>query len=496
MYLVGAGPGDPGLITVRGRELLERADLVVYDSLVDESLLGHAAHAEHVFVGKRDRKHTLDQSDINRFLIDNARRGLCVVRLKGGDPFVFGRGGEEMLALAAANVAFEIVPGVSAGNAAPAFAGIPLTHRNVSSRVTFLSAHDIDDWTLGGIEPGGTIVVFMGSRQVAEIARKLMDAGWNGEAPMAVISRASQPEQSTIVTTLGDAETAIGDAPIATPAVIVAGEVVRVREGLQWTETRPLSGRRVVVTRTKEGASELLRLLHESGAEVMEFTTVQFESPPIVDMDLTDFDWIVLSSPNAVNTLLEHLRARNSDARALHGVKLCAVGEKAQKALADYALQPDALIERHDTEFVLEQFVRAAGDLHRARVLLPRADIARATLAVALRSEGAQVTELDAFHAAIPEAAAEEADEVVAFAPHYVTFMGTAAPRNFARILGAERLAALRDTTTYAAIGAVTANAAAEADLDVRIVPSANTTAGLVAAIAAYDQAGREGVYL
>jgi uroporphyrinogen III methyltransferase/synthase len=480
VYLVGAGPGDPALITVRGRELLARADVVVYDSLVDEALLAHAPNADPIFAGKRAGLHAFEQDDINRLLIEHAHNGATVVRLKGGDPFVFGRGGEELLALHDAGVPFEVVPGVSAAFAAAAYAGIPATHRGVSSRVTIVSGHDIDGWELSHGDRAGTLIVFMGAKRIREIADTIAALGWPRDTPAAAIARASHPQQRTVVTTLEK----LASVDLASPAMIVLGEVVRLHDRLTWFEQRPLFGKRVAITRTREGAAELVHRLHDAGAAVFEFETVHFVTPEPIDLDLAHFDWIVFSSPNAVTSLMQQLHSKGEDARGLHGLRLLTIGAKAAHALEAHGLRPDAASERYEVDAVIACLREHSPDLDGLRVLMPRADVARRSFAEALRKLGGNVTELQSFRAAIPANAEEMAEKLVAFAPDYVTFMGTAAPRNFTRILGNARLAALKGRTVYAAIGAATATAAEDAGLTVTIVPSKSNTAALVDALA------------
>ncbi len=496
VYLVGAGPGDPGLLTIRGREVLERADAVVYDHLVDERIAAIAQRAERIFAGKRADAHPLTQDDINRLLIDLAGRVACVVRLKGGDPFVFGRGGEEALALREAGVPFEVVPGVTAGVGATACAGIPITHRGLASSVTFLTGHAVPGESdtaldLTRLHLDGTIVFYMGAGRLAENMQALMAAGRAPDTPAAVIEWGTYPRQRVIAARLDTLATRAAGAKIEAPALVVVGEVARLRERLQWFEDRPLFGRRVVVTRAKARAGELIRLLQERGADVFEFPTVDFARPPQSQtsgpLDVSRYRWIVLTSVNGVETLFERMRVSGQDARALHGVRLCAISARAAEALRERALAPDFAPARYESDYVVREMERIGGALRGANVLIPRAEIGRIALLDELRGRGAEVDALDAYRATIPEDSRQLVDKLELFAPEYVIFNSASAARNFAAILGRDRTAALAGRAAIAAIGPIAARAAAEAGLPATIVPQTHRVPDLVEAIAAHD---------
>jgi len=483
VYLVGAGPGDPSLLTLRGKDILERAQVVIYDSLVNESLLRHAPDAEHIFVGKRPDRHSLTQEDINRLLIEQAKLADCVVRLKGGDPFVFGRGGEEAAALADAGVSFEIVPGVTAGLGATAYAGIPLTHRGASDRVTFIAGHaraDFDD-----LPNRGTLVLYMGVDKLAANMRALAAAGRTPDTPVAVVEWGTLPRQRCLVGTIQNIANRCAENEIEAPAIIVVGEVVNLRESLSWFEQRPLFGTKVAVTRTQERAATLVQLLREQGADVFEFPTVAIETPPpqTPPVRVSGYDWIILTSINGVDTLFEQMAASGQDARDLHGVMLCAISAKTAEALRDRSIRVDVVPERYETEFVLHELENAAGEIGGKRVLMPRADIGRSSLPKALRGRGAEVDELQAYRTVVPQDMEARAEELMRYAPHYITFGSAASARNFHEILGADRVAQLSEGSRYAAIGPIAAKAAQELGITVQVVPEVHRVPELVNAI-------------
>ncbi|MEK7794044.1 MAG: uroporphyrinogen-III C-methyltransferase [Candidatus Hydrogenedentota bacterium] len=491
VYLVGAGPGDPGLITVRGRDLLARTGAVIYDSLANEALLSLAPNAEHIFVGKRPAQHSLTQDDINRILIEQAARHDCVVRLKGGDPFVFGRGGEEALALAAAGIRFEIVPGVTAGVGATAYAGIPVTHRGIASSVSFITGH---------LDPGsgevdysklhlqGTLVFYMTVANLESIASSLIGRGRTANTPACLIESATRPAQRVIESTLGDIARCSSAERIEGPALLVVGDVVTLREQIKWFEDRPLAGRRVAVTQSAKRAPELAARLRELGADVLEVPTVVIETgaPPIRD-DPAAFDWIVFTSPNAVEAFFEALSATGRDARALHGLRLCAVGDKTTETLRAAALLPDVKPENYEPHSVVQamQSVRA---LEGASVLVPRADIARSALRDALEAACACVTEWRTYAARPPQSGMDLASSLTAFAPHYVLFGSASAARNLRALLDETQLAILRNSATFAAIGPVAAAAAVESGMPAGIVPARHTVADLIDALVEFDR--------
>jgi uroporphyrinogen III methyltransferase/synthase len=495
VFLVGAGPGDPGLITVRGKECLERAHVVIYDSLINEALLAHAPNAEHIFAGKATAKHTLMQDEINTLLVDWAKKVERVVRLKGGDPFVFGRGGEEALYLAERGIPFEIVPGVTAGIAVPAYAGIPVTHRGMASSVVLLAGHLDPASGEGAVAleelPGdGTLVFYMAVKQLPKIAIELIERGRAASTPCAVITRGTCAAQQTVSGTLDTIAHRAFAEQIGPPAVFVVGEVASLSGKLSWFESRPLFGKRIVITRARDHAGELARQLQELGADIFEFPTIKIE--PVANAVPIDhvgkYDWIVFTSVNGVEMLFERLDESGRDARDFSGVKLCVIGSATRDAVKKRFLNPDLMPDKYDAEHVLDALVACSGDLAGKRFLLPRADIARSFLPKELRNRGAEVTELVAYRTVLPETPEELADALVAYEPHLITFTSSSTARNFGLIAGQQRLEKIRSAAEFASIGPLTSETAQELGLHVTVQPEQHDIPHLVKAIVDWSQ--------
>lgn len=473
VYLVGAGPGDPGLITVKGAEVLGRADVVVYDRLSVETLLDLAPPgAERISVGKTPGHPSAAQVDINALLVERGTSGQTVVRLKGGDPFVFARGGEEASALADADVDFEIVPGITSAVAVPAYAGVPVTHRGVSTSFTVVTGHE-DPWASTETDweavarVGGTIVVLMGVATRAAIAERLMGAGMAGETPVAAVRWGTRPEQHTVRTTLG----LLGAAPLESPSVIVIGEVAAI--DVAWFERRPLFGRRIVVTRAREQSSGLVARLHELGAETVELPAIRVTEPSDGGAALRDaagrvhtYDWVIFTSANAVTRFLPLLR----DARAFGAARIAAIGPGTAERLRAANLEADLVPERFVAESLLDTFPSGPG-----RVLLPRAAVARAVLPDGLRERGWEVDVVEAYRTEqgtpAPEAleAARSADAV--------TFTSSSTVTNYLAVAQGAL------PPVVACIGPVTADTARGAGLDVHVEAEVHTVEGLVDAL-------------
>jgi len=397
VFLIGAGPGDPGLLTMRAADLIARADFIAIDALVSDAIADRAPKtAEVVYVGKRASKHALPQDKINQLLIDEAKKGKLVVRLKGGDPFVFGRGGEEAEELAAAGVAFEIVPGISSSVAGPAYAGIPVTHRSYATSLTLVTGHEADAST--GIkwealaQLDGTIVFLMGFGNLPTIAQKLTEHGASPDRPVAVISKATTPEQQTVTGTLATIEAKVTAANLPTPALIVVGDVVKLHDVINWFETKPLFGKRIVVTRAREQASELKRLFEESGATVIQFPTIEIappESYESLDQAIDErFDWLVFTSTNGVSAFFERLFAKGEDVRALAGTRIACVGETTAAALRSRGIVPDLVPDKFMSTALIPHF---DADLHRVRIAVIRAAEGRDEFIEEMRRRGAEV---------------------------------------------------------------------------------------------------------
>ncbi len=495
VYLIGAGPGDPGLITVRGRECISLADVVVYDYLANEQLLEFApSHAELIYAGKIGGAHNHEQWQINSLLVEKAKEGKVVARLKGGDPFIFGRGGEECEALVAAGISYEIVPGVTAGIGAAAYAGIPLTHRSVTTSVAFVTGHEHQekddteiDWerlSLGS----GTIVFYMGVKNLPQITASLMDHGRSPDTPVALVRWGTRPEQQILVGTLSDIAEKAHKEAFKAPAITIVGEVVRLREKLRWFDSRPLFGKGILVTRAADQAGEFSRLLAEKGASVYECPTISLVPPEsyaeldLAIQELPSFHWLVFTSANAVRFFFSRLAAKSLDARALAGCRVCAVGPKTAASLCPHGIRPDLVPADYKAEGVVAEFGRM--EMKGKKVLFPKADKARDVIPMALGEMGAAVTAPVTYRNIIPDTIPERAllaleEQKV----HCVTFTSSSTVENLAAILGENRLLRLLEGVKVAAIGPVTAQTCRELGLKVHIEPQKYTLENMTEAI-------------
>jgi uroporphyrinogen III methyltransferase/synthase len=439
VHLVGAGPGDPGLMTRRAVELIERADAIVYDRLIPPGALdGARPDARLHYVGKQPGAHAMDQEDINALLVSLAREGLDVVRLKGGDPFVFGRGGEEAQALVDAGLDFEVVPGVTAGVAAPAYAGIPVTHRDAASAVAFVTGHEDPakpetalDWEALARFPG-TLVLYMGVKNLPEIARRLVSAGRPEDEPVAVVQRGTLPGQRAVEGTLADIAARVAEAGVKPPAITLVGPVARLRERLAWLERRPLAGRSVVVTRARAQASGLSRRLEELGAAVVEAPAIRIEPRPAAEVDprvaeIGGCALVCVTSPNGAELLMDALERAGRDARALAGVTVAAIGPGTAAELRRRGVRADVVPPRSIAESLVEALRDV--DVEGRRVLVARASEARDVLPEALAERGAQV-EVLALYDTVAEPLSQEALNAAAEAD-YVTFTSSSTVKFF-----------------------------------------------------------------
>lgn len=496
VYLVGAGPGDAGLMTLRGAELLGRADVVVYDALVNRDLLRLAPPgAELIYAGKRSGIHVIPQDELNRLLVDKARGGKTVVRLKGGDPYVFGRGGEEAEVLASGGVPFEVVPGISSSVAGPNYAGIPLTHRDHCSSFSVITGHedptkeDVDvDWAQVAAAPG-TKVVLMGVTRIKKIAESLVANGMKPATPVAVIRWATTGRQQSVYGTLGNIAVEVEKSGFKPPAIIVIGEVVKMREKLNWFEKRSLFGRRVVVTRTREQASQLSRQLLERGADVLEIPVIRIIPPrdqqAIADvlLELNAYDWLVFTSPNGVTAFFDMFFKAFKDLRDIGGVRIAAVGPATAAKIQELHLSVDLMPDEYVASKVADALA-GHESIENLRILLLRADIANRELPKKLEELGAIVDDI-----AVYQTVAETEDRNGAAArlmeegADWITFASSSSVENFNARFNLKELAGRFPDLKLASIGPETSKAIVALGLKPAVEAKAHTIDGLVRAI-------------
>ncbi len=498
VYLVGAGPGDPGLITVKGRECIQAADVVIYDYLASPALLKYARpQAEIIYVGKKGGDHTLPQEEISALIAAKARQGLVVTRLKGGDPFIFGRGGEEAEILVDEGILFEIVPGVTSAIAAPAYAGIPLTHRDHTSTLAFVTGHEKPDKQESSIDwPAlargiGTLVFLMGVKNLPHITRNLAANGMPPQTPVALVRWGTTSRQMTVSGTLDTIVEKVAAAGLKAPAIIVVGDVVNLRSRLQWFEKKPLFGRKIVVTRAREQASDLVKALTDLGADCLECPTIKIvpinDPTPLADAAgrVAEYDWLVFTSVNGVDFFFQHLFAGGRDVRSLGRIRTAAIGPATAARLLDFGIRCDILPEAYRAESVVEAF--AGLDVKGRKVLLPRAREARPILPAALREMGAVVDEISAYQTIIDD---DRADVLIDGLSEkdldLITFTSSSTVKNFKALLPAADFERLIAGIPVACIGPITADTARELGFEVLIVAKTYTIAGLCDAILAH----------
>jgi len=497
VYLVGAGPGDPKLITLKGYESIKKADVIVYDRLAHPSLLNHAREdAEKIYVGKLPDRHTLQQEEINLLLVHKALEGKIVTRLKGGDPSIFGRVGEEAQELAKNKVPFEIVPGITSAIAVPAYAGIPVTHRDFTSSFAIVTGHEDPTKNESNINwdkistATGTIVFLMGIANIKLIKDKLIENGRSKDTPAAVIRMGTRIEQQTVVGTLENIDQKVKESGITSPALIIIGEVVKLREELMWFENKPMFGKRVLVTRARNQASELSSMIEDLGGEAVEFPVIKIVPPSDTIVynnaikQLDTYDWAIFTSVNGVKSFYDKLKEKNIDIRTMSKARIAAIGPKTAELLEEKGLIVDILPSEFRAEGLLESL---KGQLKAGqKVLLPRADIAREILPKTLRELGLEVVEIDAYETKID---AENKDEIIEMLKeksiHIITFTSSSTVKNFVESIKGESLEKLLEGVTLASIGPVTTKTAEDLGLKVAITASEYTIHGLVDAILA-----------
>ncbi len=502
VLLVGAGPGDPGLLTIKGMESLKRADVIVYDHLIDESLLEWASvKAEKIYAGKTGKQHAKEQSEINQILIDKAKEGKLVVRLKGGDPFVFGRGGEEAEALVDQGIPFEVVPGISSAVAVPAYAGIPVTHRESASSFAVITGHEDPTKESSSIRweklatGVDTLVFLMGMKNLPNITTSLMKYGRHPNTPVAVIKDGTRPEQKTVEGTLSDITEKVKAMHLEPPAVIVVGEVVKLRGKLRWFDNRPLSGKRILVTRARQQASELSRLLAEYGAEAVELPAIDIQRPTenkefdAAISGVSQFQWIVFTSVNGVDFFFERIHANKMDTRALKGIKIAAIGPATARRLELRGISPDYCPPIFTSQALLEGFKEMG--VTGQRFFLPRADIADKELTRGLVCLGAEVLEIDAYKTVPATADIARAKQMIdAGEIDIVTFTSSSTVSNLTAAFGNGTVDL--NGAVVACIGPKTMEAAGKTGLKVDIIAKEQTIPGLVEAIREYYSSGNK----
>ncbi len=498
VYLVGAGPGDPGLLTLKGAHYLERADVVLYDDLLDHRLLELCPpDCQKIYVGKRGGRQGPSQEEINRLLVRHALQNLVVVRLKGGDPFVFGRGGEEALVLREAGVAFEIVSGVTAAAGVPAYAGIPLTHRGLAGAAVLVTAQEdptrttpaIDWEKLAQLET--TLVIFMGVRKLAQISHDLLRHGRLPDTPVALIEWGTWPRQRTVLATLEHMTDVSARQDIQSPTLIIVGGVVGLRRHLDWFESKPLFGRQVLITRSREQAGDLQLLLEAQGAQVLTLPLIQIQAPEdCTELDrsiagLANFHWVVFTSPNSVDFFCERLRHLGRDTRAFGKAAVAAVGLATAEHLRTKGVYPDLIPAKHSQEGLVEAF--GPIPVEGREILLPTSSIGRTLLAESLEERGASIRRVVAYQNRLP--APDQIELPPALMDNQLDLVIFASPSsvdNFKEVLGDERAREILQHITVACIGPTTARAIHTLGLRADIQPQDSSIAALVQAVCAH----------
>ncbi len=499
VILVGAGPGDPGLITVRGLEAIKAAEVLVYDYLANPELLGEARKdAEKIYVGKKGADHVLEQDGINELLYSKAAEGRLVARLKGGDPYIFGRGSEEMSYLTERGIEVEVVPGIPAAIGASAYAGIPLTDRRFTSTLAFVTGHEDPtkegssiDWERLA-KSAGTIVFYMGVKNLPEIARRLTENGLPGETPVSVVEWATMPKQRVVTGTLADIAEVVKREGIRPPALTIVGGVNTLRGELAWFEKRPLFGRTIIVTRSRTQASALAGRLRELGAATVEMPTIAIEPPDgWSELDaaagrIKEYDWVIFTSVNGVEYFMERLWAAGLDARALAGVKAASMGPATTEKLLEYGIVADYQPDKYVAEAIFEGLSKLDPPAGK-KYLLPRADIAREALPQLLRGAGAEVDEVTAYKTVPGDFDAEAARERIASGGvDAVTFTSSSTARFFVERLGADFTAGNVSKFAAISIGPITSDTMRSLGIEPAAESATHTIPGLTETIVDY----------
>lgn len=495
VYLIGAGPGDPGLLTIKGKKILEKADAVVYDHLVGDRILAFVnPRAELIYVGKISGQHALTQDKINELLVEKASQGKAVARLKGGDPFLFGRGGEEALFVRENGIEFEVVPGVTSAIAVPAYAGIPVTHRDATSSFAVITGHEKPGKTASSVKwkeianGVGTLVFLMGVENLGFITFKLIENGRDPNTPVALVRWGTLPEQEVLTGTLENIVEKVKESSFKPPAIIIVGEVVDLRKNLSWIEKKPLWGKRIVVTRSRKQASVLADRIMELGGEAIEFPTIEISKEnDLSDLyncfsHIEDYSWIIFTSVNTVDIFFSELSSRGLDIRDLKGIKICAIGPVTKEKLQSKGLQVDILPKEYKAEGIIEELGEniKLGQM----VLLPRARGARGILPESIRQMGAQVDEVYLYQA-VPAASISSStrNSIINGQVDVITFTSSSTVTNFVTMIGSENIRRIADQVKVACIGPITAETARKHGFTVDILARQYTIDGLVEAI-------------
>ncbi|MDF2954286.1 MAG: Uroporphyrinogen-III methylase [Thermodesulfobacterium sp.] len=491
VYLVGAGPGDPGLLTLKAKKALEEADVVIYDYLANKRFLNFCKEeAEKIYVGKKGGAHTLPQEEINKLLVKKAEEGKTIVRLKGGDPFLFGRGGEEAEALFEENISFEVIPGITSAIAVPAYAGIPVTHRNYTSTLAIITGHEAEDKEESKIDFSalskiGTLIFLMGVKNLPNIVKRLMEEGKSPETPVAVIQWGTLPKQKTTTGTLKNIVEKVKEKGITAPAIIIIGEVVKLREKFNWFETKPLFGKKIVVTRTREQASKLVEKLEELGAMCYEIPTIKIEA--VVDEKiyqtiekLSSYDWIIFTSENGVKFFFKVLWEKGKDLRVLGNSKVAVIGSSTKTFLENMGIRADLIPEKEFTqEGLISAFSRI--DIKDKNILIPRAKEAREVLPQRLKEMGAKVDVLPVYETKTCEESKEKLRNILEEVD-IVTFTSSSTVKNFFKLIEETERSYLKDIL-FASIGPITSATLRKFGFEPHIEAKEYTIEGLVNAI-------------
>jgi uroporphyrinogen III methyltransferase/synthase len=491
VYLIGAGPGDPGLLTLKGKELLGKVDVIIYDYLANSSFLDYGkAGAEFIYVGKMGGNHTLPQDEINKLVIEKFNEGKSVARLKGGDPYIFGRGGEEAVELARAGIPFEVVPGVTSAIAAAAYAGIPVTHREYSSSLIIATGHEQADkgqssldWS-SMVKSGSTLIFLMGMKNLDKIVEELLKAGMPPKMPAAVIRQGTTPNHKSLVATIKGLPAEVKKQGFEAPGLIIIGKVVKFREQLGWFEKKPLLGKGVVVTRAREQASDIAALLSEQGANVIQFPSIEIKALPDYSEvrktleNVGSYDWLAFTSANGVKFFWEQLDAMGLDSRVLVSCKVAAIGPATAQALKNVGVRADFIPERFVSESVVTGLI--ALGIKDKRILIPRAMKTRDVLQKQLTEAGASVESLALYETRPSDAHREEVLELLEKkAIHCITFASSSTVENFMQLVSAKELKKYPDVR-FACIGPVTSKTLEKYGISCDFQPARYTIPDLV----------------